>query len=125
MLHVPLAKSAAVLALLTVAFSIREIRRRFPREVLFLALLIGQLFVASLLSPVWKGGAFQATLDFAKVLLVVLMIAVAVSTLQRLRMLIFTQAISLSAIAAVTIWKGRLILGRRVGIARWELRRPK
>ena len=116
LLHVPLAKSAGVLALLAVVFSLRQIRQRLPREVLLLSLLIAQLFVASLMSPVWQGGALQATLDFAKVLLVVLVIAIAVSTLQRLRMLIFAQAISLSAIAAVTVWKGRLILGRLQGI---------
>ena len=67
LLHVPLAKSAGVLALLAVVFSLRQIRQRLPREVLLLSLLIGQLFVASLMSPVWQGGAFQATLDFAKV----------------------------------------------------------
>ena len=68
------------------------------------------------LSPVWRGGAFQKTLKFAKVLMVVLIITATVTTLQRLRMLIFTQAISVSAIAAVTIWKGHLIVGRLEGI---------
>lgn len=114
--RVPLEKITVFLALLALAFSLRHIRQRLPREVVFLSLLIGQLFVASFLSPVWRGGAFQVTLDFAKVLMIVLVIVTAVRTSQRLRMLVFTQAISVSAIAVVAIWKGRLILGRLEGI---------
>jgi hypothetical protein len=114
--HVPLAKITGILAMLALVFSLRHIRDRMPREIILLFFLIVQLFVASLMSPVWRGGAFQQTLDFAKVLMVVLVITAAVSTLQRLRLLIFTQAISVSAIAAVAIWKGHLLLGRLEGI---------
>ena len=116
MSHVPLAKIAAILALLALAVSLQHIRDRMPREVHFLILLTAQLFAASVLSPVWRGGALLSTLNFAKGLLVVLIITATVSTLQRLRLLIFTQAISISAIAAVTIWKGHLIVGRLEGI---------
>ena len=73
--HVPLAKITGILALLALVFSLRHIRQRLPREVLFLSLLIGQLFVASLMSPVWRGGAFQKTLEFAKVLIMSLLIS--------------------------------------------------
>ena len=116
MSHVPLAKIAAILALLALAVSLQHVRDRMPREVHFLILLIAQLFAASVMSPVWRGGALQNTLNFTKVLMVVLMITATVSTLQRLRLLIFTQAISVSAIAVVAIWKGRLIVGRLEGI---------
>ena len=67
-------------------------------------------------SPVWQGGAFQRTLDFAKVLMIVPLIIATVTTSQRLRVLIFAQAISVSAIAAVAIWKGRLLVGRLEGM---------
>ena len=113
---VPLAKIAVTLALLALAVSIQHVRDRMPREVQFLILLIAQLLIASLMSPVWRGGAIQNTLNFAKVLMVVLLFAVSVSTVERLRWLIFTQVISVSAIDAVTIWKGRLIVGRLEGI---------
>jgi putative inorganic carbon (HCO3(-)) transporter len=113
---VPLAKIAGILALGALAVSLQHIRQRLPREVIFLMLLVGQMFVAAALSPVWRGGAFQLTLDFSKVLIVVLMINSAVSTSQRLRALIFTQALSVSAIAFVIIWKGRLLSGRLEGI---------
>jgi putative inorganic carbon (HCO3(-)) transporter len=112
----PLAKIAGILVLLALIFSLRQIRQRLPRETIFLALLVGQLFLSSALSPVWRGGAFQATLDFAKVLMLVLVVIAAVTTVGRLRALIFTQAVSVAAIAAVAIWKGRLILGRLEGV---------
>jgi putative inorganic carbon (HCO3(-)) transporter len=114
--HIPLAKIAVILAILASLFSLRHIRGRLPRENLLLFFLIAQLFAASLMSPVWQGGALHVTLDFAKVLIIVLIITVAAGSLNRLRILIFTQAICVSAIAAVTIWKGRLILGRLEGV---------
>ena len=89
------------------------------REVLFLILLVGQLLLSAALSPVWRGGAFSVTLNFAKVLMIVLLIIATVRTSQRLRVLIFTQAISVFAIAAVTIWRGRLIVGRLEGIGNY------
>ena len=114
--HAPLAKIAGILAVLALVFSLRHIPLRLPREVVFLSLLLGQLFVASFMSPVWRGGALQETLNFAKVLIIILTIITAVTTSQRLRLLILTQAVSVSGIAAVTIWKGHLALGRLLGI---------
>jgi putative inorganic carbon (hco3(-)) transporter len=110
---VPLAKIAGIVSLLALVFSLGQIRNRFPREVTYLVLLIGQLFLASLLSPVWRGGAFLKTVDFAKVLLVVVVITVAVNTTRRLRLLVFVQAASVALIAVVTVVKGRA-LGERL-----------
>lgn len=114
--NVPLAKIAGILALFALVFSIRHIRNHFPREVIYLFLLIGQLFLASLLSPVWRGGAVMTTLDFAKVLLIVVVMLTAVSTAKRLRLLISIQAVSVALIAAVTILKGRVFGGRLEGM---------
>jgi O-antigen ligase len=111
---VPLAKITAILALLALVLYVRHIQR-LPREVLYLIFLIGQLFLASMMSPVWRGGAVQKTLDFAKVLLLVIVITMAVNTARRLRRLIFVQAASVAVIAVVAVWKGRLILGRLKG----------
>jgi O-antigen ligase len=112
---VPFAKFAGILALLALVFSLHRIRRRLPREVFFLALLVGQLVAAAAMSPVWRGGAFQTTLAFAKVFIIVVVMAVTVNTPRRLRMLIFIQAASVAAIAAVTLWKGHLLVGRLNG----------
>ncbi len=114
--HVPLAKVAAILAILALCSSLHHIRQRLPREVTLLAILIGQLFVASVLSEVWRTWSLKVTLEFTKVLLVVFVMAVSVNTLKRLRLLIFTQAASVAAIATVAIWKGHLLLGRLEGV---------
>jgi putative inorganic carbon (HCO3(-)) transporter len=114
--NVPMAKIAGILALLALVISLRHIRNRFPREVIYLFLLIGQLFLASLFSPVWRGGATMMTLDFAKVLLIVVVMITAVNTMGRLRQLIFVQTASVALIAAVTILKGRVLGGRLEGM---------
>jgi hypothetical protein len=111
----PLAKITGILAFLAFMFSLRQIRYSLPREVVYLILLVGQLFFAAAMSPVWRGGAVYTTLDFAKVLLSVIVISVAVNTVKRLRRLIFVQAASVAIIAAVAVWKGRLIVGRLEG----------
>jgi hypothetical protein len=113
---VPLAKIAGVIALLALIFSLPHIRRRLPREVFFLAILIGQLFLASAMSSVWRGGALGATIDFAKILLVVIVMSTAVNTINRLRHLIFIQAASVAVIAVITVWKSHHIIGRLEGI---------
>jgi len=112
---VPLAKITAILALLALAFSLLHGGRRLPREVSYLAVLVGQMFLAAAFSPVWRGGATQASLDFSKVLIVVVIMAVVVTTGTRLRRLIFVQAGSVALIALVTVWKGKLELGRLEG----------
>jgi putative inorganic carbon (HCO3(-)) transporter len=112
----PLAKITVVLALLALAMSLGQIRQRMPREFFFLLLLVGQLFISSLVSPVWRGGAALTTLDFAKILFVYLLIILLVTTLERLQLLIFTHALSVSVIAAVAIWKGHHLAGRLEGV---------
>jgi putative inorganic carbon (hco3(-)) transporter len=114
--HIPLAKIAGIMALLALAGSLGQFRQRIPLEVYLLILLVAQLFAAALLSPVWRGGAMQMTLGFGKLLLIVPLITAVVTTCRRLRWLIFSQAASLSAIAAIVIWKGRLYGGRLAGI---------
>jgi O-antigen ligase len=114
--NAPLAKITGILAFLALLFSLPHVRQRFPKEISYLALLIGELFLASLLSPVWRGGAIQATLEFAKVLIAVIVMAMAANTLRRLRLLLLIQAASVTAIAAVTLWKGYSTQGRLEGM---------
>jgi putative inorganic carbon (HCO3(-)) transporter len=112
---VPLAKITAILALLALVFSTLHSRKKLPREVFYLLLLVGQLFLAAGLSPVWRGGAVQSALAFAKILILVVIMALVVTTAARLRQLIFVQAASVAVIALVTVLKGHLILGRLEG----------
>jgi putative inorganic carbon (HCO3(-)) transporter len=111
----PLAKMAGVLALLALMFSLGQIRSSLPREVVYLILLFGQLFLAAAMSPVWRGGAVQLTLDFGKVILIVIVIYLSVNEVERLRRLIFIQATAVAVIAAVAVWKGHLLGGRLEG----------
>lgn len=113
---VPLAKIAGIFAVVAFVFSLRHVHQRFPQEIFYLGLLIGQMFLAAALSPVWKGGAFEITLDFAKVLILVVVLIVAVNTKDRLRLLLLIQAGSVAAIALVAVWKGRLLAGRLEGV---------
>jgi putative inorganic carbon (HCO3(-)) transporter len=114
--QVPLAKIAIILALFALVLSLGQIRQKLPREVFFLLLLVGQLFLASVFSPVWRGGAILNTLNFAKIVLVYLLLILVVNTVGRLRLLIFAHALSVSAIAAVAIWKGHHQVGRLEGV---------
>lgn len=113
--HAPVAKVTGVLVLLALLTSLQHVPRRLPREILYLGLLIAQLVAASLLSPVWRGGALQTTFAFAKVGLIVLVMAVAVSTPKRLRQVIFIQAASVGVVAAVTVWKHHAMGSRLEG----------
>src|SRR4029077_6859057 len=61
---IPIAKISGLLALLALLLSLGRARRRLqdlPLEILYLFLLIGQLFASAMISPVWRGGAFFNT----------------------------------------------------------------
>jgi O-antigen ligase len=121
---VPLAKIAGVLALVAFLLSLDQIRQRLPREVIFVILLTGQLFLTVPMSSVWRGGAFSTTLDFAKVVLIVLVMVMAVNTAPRLRRLLCIQAASVAAISAVAVWKGRVLGGRLEGVLNGNYSNP-
>jgi len=112
---IPLAKVVGVLALISFFASLGRLRRGLPREMIYLILLFVQLWFTVPLSTVWRGGAFDTMLDFSKVLLIMLVMTAAVTTLGRLRRLIFVQAACVVTIAAVSLAKGELELGRLEG----------
>lgn len=113
---VPLAKITAILALLALVFSSLHSHIKLPREVFYLFLLVGQLFLAGGFSPVWRGGAVGSALAFAKILIPVSIMTLVITTGERLRKLIMVQAASVAVIALVSILSGRLVLGRLEGI---------
>jgi putative inorganic carbon (HCO3(-)) transporter len=100
---VPLAKITGILMLSALTFSLGQIRWNMPKEILFLTLLIAQLWLAAVLSSVWKGGAVNVMLDFSKVLPFVIVICTAVRSLNRLRTILFVQAASTALIAIASI----------------------
>ena len=104
----PLGKITAALVVIAFLFSIREIRWPLPREAVYLILLVLQLFVTVPMSPVWPGGAFHKTLEFSKVVLIVVVFISVVTTFRLLSRFLFIQAASVAAVAAVTLWHGQM-----------------
>lgn len=114
--HLHLAKVVGAFALVAFLMSVGGIRSRLPRITTLLILLSIQMGLASLFSPVWRGGAFRTTLGFSKVVLIILVMAVAVTSLLRLRRLIFVQSACVVAVAAISIRESRLVAGRLEGV---------
>ncbi|MGA2643963.1 MAG: O-antigen ligase family protein [Candidatus Sulfotelmatobacter sp.] len=107
--YIPLAKISAVFALLSLLMSAGRSKRRFrdlPREANYFFGMIGLLFVSAVFSPVWRGGAFFKTLDFAKAPIAWVLTFLLITTFARLRRIIFIQSASVALIALVSIAKG-------------------
>jgi O-antigen ligase len=89
--------------------SLGRTQRKFkniPREANYLLALIGLLVASALLSPLWKGGALNHTLDFAKVYIVWVMTFLLVTDVGRLWRIIYIQSASVAAICVVSIILG-------------------
>src|SRR5579875_809092 len=95
--------AGALIALLLNAGSFGE---ALLPEVVFILLLIAQMGLSSIFSPVWKGGAVHVTLTFAQVVLIVFAMALAVRTIDRLRKLVFVQTVSIAVIAVISLLSG-------------------
>src|SRR5262249_4013625 len=70
--YVPVAKITGIGAFLAFLSSGRSGQHKFrelPVEARYLLALLGVLLVASLTSPIWRGGSVSHTLDFSKVYL--------------------------------------------------------
>ena len=108
--YIPLAKISGIFALLGLVFSAGRSKRTLrdlPREAFYLFAMIGLLVVAGVLSPVWKGGALMKTAEVSKVLVAWVLTFVVITTLGRLRRIIFIQSASVAVIAMVSLLKGR------------------
>lgn len=107
--YIPLAKISAVFAIIGVLVSIGRTRRSFkdlPRESKYLLAMIVMLFLWAPLSPVWRGGAVLRTFEFSKVYFAWVLTFLLVTTLPRLRRLIFIQAASVAVVAVISVLKG-------------------
>jgi len=108
--YIPLAKIAAICALAGLLMGAAKSKRRFrdlPKEAMYLAGIIVLLFFSAILSTVWKGGAFFHTLDFSKCLVAWVLTFFVVTSIARLRRIIFIQSASVALIAVVSLVKGR------------------
>ena len=106
---IPLAKITGFLALLGLLNSLGRTQRKLkdlPRESKYLLAMIGVLFASAFLSPIWKGGAVNHTIDFAKVYIVWVLTFLLVTDFKRLRRIIYIQAVSVAVISTVSIIMG-------------------
>ena len=113
---IPLAKLAGVPMFVAVLFSFGRIRWQFPREIVLLGLLIIHLWLTVPFSSVWRGGAFNAMLEFSKVLPLACAIFVTVRSMKRLLLILFVQAISVTAIAGASAVIAHTRGGRLEGV---------
>lgn len=108
--YIPLAKISGIFALLGLLMSSGKAKRHLrdiPIEAKYLFGIIVLLFASALFSPVWRGGAFFRTVDFSKVLIAWVLTFFVVTSVGRLRRIIFIQAASVVVIAVVSMLKGR------------------
>lgn len=109
-LYIPLAKITGVLALLYLA--VTKTPRRFkdlPKEGTCLLAIVALLFLGAVLSPVWRGGAFFSTIDFAKVSVAWILTFLLITTLAQLKRIIFFQSASVAFICFIAVLKGHSI----------------
>src|SRR5271168_3965236 len=105
--YIPCAKVTAILAMWGLFTAMGKTKRTFkdvPREGNLL--LLGLMFVSGFLSPIWKGGAINHTIDFAKVWIAWMLTFLLITSFERLRRIIFIQASSVAVISLVSIIKG-------------------
>lgn len=106
----PLAKITAILAIGGLVSSLGKTKRTFkdlPKEANLLLLMIGLLYLGGFLSPIWKGGAVNRTMDFSKIYVAWVLVFLLVTTFDRLRRIIFIQIFSVVVVCAVAFVKGR------------------
>ncbi len=114
--HLHLARIVGFFALVAFVMSLGRLKQGFPKEIIFLILLLLQFLLASAFSPIWKGRSLGVTLEFSKVVLIVMVMVLAVTSLIRLRKLIFVQTASVAAVALVSVIRGRAHGGRLMGV---------
>ncbi len=106
----PLAKITAILAMWGLFKSVGRTKRTLkdlPTEARLLITMIGLLLLGGFLSPVWRGGAVSRTLDFSKIFIAWALVFLLITTFDRLRRIIFVQAVSVVVICAAALIKGR------------------
>jgi O-antigen ligase len=110
--YIPMAKITGILALVSLVSAAGKAPRHFkdlPKEATYLFLMIALLFVSALLSPVWRGGAFFSTIDFSKVYVAWVLTFLLITTLKRLRRIIFIQSVSVIVVCLSAIVKGHSV----------------
>ncbi len=105
----PLAKITAIMAMWGLFNALGRTKRTFkdlPKESRLLLIMIFLLYVGGFLSPVWRGGAVTRTMDFSKIYIAWVLVFLLITTFDRLRRIIFIQALSVVLVCAAALIKG-------------------
>lgn len=76
----------------------------FSWEMRYLIALVSWFLISFPFSPLWKGGAFQHSLDFAKVVPIALLIGLVANSVPRLKRLIFVETASTVLCVVITLF---------------------
>jgi hypothetical protein len=105
----PLAKITAILAMWGLFTSFGRTKRTFkdlPKESRLLLAMIILFYAGGFISPVWRGGAVNRTIDYSKIYVAWVLVFLLITTFDRLRRIIFIQVFSVVVVCAVALVKG-------------------
>ena len=109
---IPMAKITGLLAMLGLVMSAGKTERKLhklPIEAKYLFLLIAVLFTSAFVSPVSRADAFFNALEFSKVYIAWILTYLLVTTLPRLRRVIFIQSASVATVSIAALVKGHSV----------------
>ena len=107
--YIPLAKITGILAIWGLFTSVGRTKRTLkdiPQEGRLLFYMVCLFFFGGFLSPVWKGGAVSKSIEFSKIIVAWSLIFLLVTTFDRLRRIIWIQAVSVVIACSAAIAKG-------------------
>jgi O-antigen ligase len=110
--YLHIAKITGILAILGLIASLGKTRRGFkdlPREATYLLIIMIILIPGALFSPVWMGGAITQTIEFGKVYIAWVLTFLLITTIPKLKRIIFIQTACVGVVCAVAIVKGHNI----------------
>jgi len=107
--YIPMAKITGILAIWGLFNAVGHTKRTLkdmPQEGKYLFYIVCLFFIGGFLSPVWKGGAVSKSIEFSKIIVAWSLIFLLITTFDRLRRIIWIQAISVVVACSACIAKG-------------------
>jgi O-antigen ligase len=113
---IPMSKIVAVVCVFGLIAGLgRRRKMKFPLALTFLLLLFAQMIISVPFALAWRGLAFWTVVNFAKGVVVAVLIALLVDTLPQLRKLLFVQAAAVSFMAFASLALHHTSSGRLIG----------
>lgn len=122
--YIPMARIAAVIGVVALIFGmLGGGKANVPRAVKFLWLLLLQMAICVPFA-MWRSGAFWTVFEFAKAVVVAMLISMSVTTVRELRRLLFVQVSAIALVTFASIMLHHVRDGRLVGIQKGILENP-